>query len=528
MAINEAEVRTILDLSPICSKIIDTDCKLQYMSLAGIQRLKIRDVEEHYGREYPVDFFPPKVRADLRSCCHRAINGEKCTIETPALDTDGCEVWFSTTFVPVLDEADQIKFVIAVSVDISEEVNYRNHLEQIVVERTKEKTELQQQLFQSQKTRAIGSLAAGIAHDFNNVLNMILSTVELQKNNIQHGNVSIEGLNNCFANVVNAINRASELSGQLIGFAKKGKYDVRPINVNHLVKELDSLLRVGLKSTQKVFLNARLEAKRFVEADAVQIHQVIQNLVVNSRDAMPNGGKILISTRDAVVEQERMCYGDTIPQGRYVVISVQDNGGGIKQEILDSIFDPFFSTKTRESGTGLGLASVWGIVNNHNGFVDVKSEVNEGTTFDIYFPAVDPIGDDQTIQQVDCDQRLAIRVLVVDDELVIRQVIEEYLAAYGVEVLLASNGEEALQIYQSQSVDLVLTDLVMDSMDGLELFFEIKKLNSEANIYLMSGYHEDEKIKQLMAAGALGFLKKPFRLAELKKTIQESILLKTN
>ena len=525
MSIQESDVRTLLDLSPICNKIIDLDGKLQYMSMAGICRLKIDNVEEHYGQEYPVSFFPPDVRNDLRNCCRRAINGEHCSIETRALDTEGEEVWFSTTFVPVYDESKQIKFVIAASVDITEEVSYRNNLERKVIERTQEKTELQHHLFQSQKTRAIGSLAAGIAHDFNNVLGMILGTVEMQRFNMEQGNFSIEGLNECLVNIEDAIGRASELSGQLIGFARKGKYDVRPIDVNQLAEELGNLLRIGLKSTQKVVFETDLQAMSYVEADAVQIHQVIQNLVVNSRDALPYGGKILVTTRDVEIENETLAYGDTISTGKYVVISVRDDGIGIDPSILDSIFDPFFSTKSRDSGTGLGLASVWGIVQNHNGYVKVSSEVGKGTEFEIYFRAVDPVDETQESKPSSREQTLASRVLVVDDESVMRNIVKNYLVALGVDVVLASNGEEALRIYRNQEFDLVITDLVMDSMDGLQLFFELKKLNPNANVLLISGYHEDEKIKEAMADGALGFLKKPFQLIELQKAIQKASLI---
>lgn len=520
MSISESEVRTLLDLSPICNKIIDLDGKLQFMSLAGIKRLKITNVEEHYGKKYPFSFLPKETQDDLSGCCKRAIAGETCSIDTPAIDTDGCELWFSTKFVPVFNRSGQIKFVIASSVDISEEMKYRNHLEQMVIEKTKEKVDLQQHLFQAQKSKAIGSLAAGIAHDFNNVLSMILGNVELQQHHVQHNNFSVNGLNECFENVINAISRARELSGQLTGFAKKEQYDVRPIDVNLLVDELGSLLRQCLTSTQRIVFTTDLQAKSFVEADAGQVHQVIQNLVVNARDAMPDGGEILVSTRDTFVDNDRMSYGGTISVGKYVVLSVKDSGVGIKEEVLGNIFDPFFTTKMRETGTGLGLASVWGIIENHNGYVEVKTQLDKGTVFDIYFPAVDPVSDEKGIHEVDHVRELVSRVLVVDDEAAIRNLIKDYLATLGIDVLLASDGEEALRTYNSERVDMVITDLVMDPIDGLELYFELRKVNPEVIVYLMSGYHEDEKVKRVLADGAHGFLKKPFRLAELKNAIQ--------
>lgn len=491
------------------------------MSLAGIRRLKIANVEDHYDKEYPPEFFPFDVRRDLKKCSARAIQGESCSIESLAHDTNGEKVWFSTTFIPVFDETKSIvKFVIASSVDITNEVEHRRHLEKLVEDRTREKLEVQQHLFHAQKTGAIENLAAGIAHDFNNVLEMILASVELQRFYMENNSSSAEKLNRCFDSIENATARASELSNQLIGFAKKGKYAAKPVNVNRLIEEFTELLKLGLHWNKKIEIETALKSVNFVEADAVQLQQVIQNLVVNSRDAMPMGGEITIQTSDVFIDADQLLSGNKMPRGNYVKISVSDTGSGIEPEIMANIFDPYFTTKSRESGTGLGLACVWGIVQNHQGFLDVRSEPNVSTVFDIYFPAIEPIAELETTSQHGFSDSLAIKVLVVDDEIAIRKLLKEYLSEIGSEVIVASNGEEALDVYKSQRPDLVITDLVMDSMDGLQLYYEIRRIDPQANVYLMSGYEEDEKVNEAIADGALGLLKKPFGFKKLMKAVK--------
>jgi len=491
--------------------------------LRGVKGLKISNIEEYYGKEYPVDFFPPEIRDTLREYLQRALNGETCSVDTPANDTEGNLVWFTTTFVPVIEETGQVKFVIAASVDITEEVQYRTHLEQLVIERTKEKTELQEQLFQTQKTEAIGSLAAGIAHDFNNILGMILGNVELQQHNLKHGKFLFEDSVKSYASISKAIHRAKDLTGQLLGFAREGKYDPKPIDVNTLILEMNSLLQKGLASTRKCTCKTDLQATNFINADVNQIHQVVQNLVVNARDAMPHGGVISINTKDIIIDKSQSSFGGHIPKGEYVVISVVDHGMGIEKEVLNNIFDPFFTTKDRQVGTGLGLSSVWGIVTNHNGYVDVTSNVPKGTVFDIYFPAVEPKIDKGEGQDDIVAQVIKGRVLFVEDEEMIRNSAKEFLTKLGCDVAVASNGEKALDIYKDGGIELVITDLLMEPMDGFELFDEIRKLEPEAVVYLMSGYHQDEKVQKVLENGAKGFLKKPFRLEEIKKVIQESL-----
>jgi len=382
--------------------------------------------------------------------------------------------------------------------------------------------ELEKQFVQAQKMEAIGRLASGIAHDFNNIISLISGIAELNVHKIQNDQASPEALIDCFNNIIKATDRAKHLTGQVLGFAKKGKYNPEDMDFNIVIKELVGLLRKGFASSHHYSIEYKLEARKFIHGDANQMHQVIQNLAVNARDAMPEGGEITITTEDVTLMETFGGQFTPIPPGEYLKLAVTDTGCGIKDEDIPLIFDPFFTTKNRSSGAGLGLSTTWGIVRNHNGYIDLRTVVGKGTTFDIYFPAVDPVAV-QEIEKEPVLQKGKGKILFVDDEPILRETTAGFLKILGYDVVEAANGEEALEIYRGGGFDLVLTDLIMQPMDGAALFDEIIRFDPNVNLYVLSGFHKDEVVQSMLEKGAKGFLEKPVRFAKLEATVKTAL-----
>jgi CheY-like chemotaxis protein len=260
-----------------------------------------------------------------------------------------------------------------------------------------------------------------------------------------------------------------------------------------------------------------------VNADPVQIEQVLLNLGSNAADAMPDGGKFVILTENVTVDEENSQYHLNASPGRYVAITVSDTGGGMDQDTVAHIFDPFYTTKETGKGTGLGLASVYGVIKGHGGYIDCQSKLGQGTIFRIYLPATE-----KTDIEVDGEIGEGVfrggpeTVLVVDDEATIRDLTSETLERFGYKVLIATSGEEALEIYAdpAKQVDLVLLDLGMPGMGGHRCLREIQRIDPAAKIVIASGYSIDGQVKKTLESGAKGFIAKPYQLIDLLSTVR--------
>ncbi|MDP3980527.1 MAG: response regulator, partial [Chlamydiota bacterium] len=377
------------------------------------------------------------------------------------------------------------------------------------------KKQMETHLLQTQKMESLGQLAAGIAHDFNNILASIGGHARLCELDLLKGTYSPEQLSKRLKTILSASERAKVLIQQLLGFSRKGKYNPQDLDLNALVKEVSNLLDKGLSSVVPYQIKKDLLCTYNIYADGNQIHQVIQNLIVNARDAMPEGGTIEIRTEDCQTK-EFMGSIEKIPLGDYVKLSVCDQGYGIEKNLFSKIFEPFFTTK--EDGTGLGLSTVWGILKNHQSYIHIISDKNNGTCFELYFPSVITDKGIKVQQHVIIKQRKR-KILVVDDDPDIRYIVEEYLIGNGYDVVLASGALEAIAEYEKGDIDLVLTDLVMSPIDGSQLFNMIRKINKSALVYIMSGYYDDDRVQLMLNSGALGFIAKPFDLDYLGQTI---------
>jgi len=368
---------------------------------------------------------------------------------------------------------------------------------------------LEDQLRQSQKMEAIGTLAGGIAHNFNNLLMGIQGRSSLMLMDTADDHPFREHLGGIEA----LVREAAGLTKQLLGYARGGKYDPVPTDVNALVAKNLHMFASTRKEIEIVETYAS-DVWR-VEVDRRQISQVLLNMFVNAWQAMPDGGHLAVSTANTVLKpQAAGSYG--VDRGRYVLIRVSDTGRGMAKGTLHRIFDPFFTTKGPGRGTGLGLASAYGIVRNHNGFIDVDSDVGQGARFAIYLPATDKI-----VLSYNGTRHHVVEgsetLLLVDDEPDVLEVGRQLMARLGYTVRAAAGGAEALQIYQANpnAVDLVVLDMVMPGMSGGETFDRLRAIDPWVKVLLASGYSLEGQADQIMARGCDGFIQKPFDISEL-------------
>jgi PAS domain S-box-containing protein len=385
----------------------------------------------------------------------------------------------------------------------------------------KEKEKLQQQLLQTQKLDSIGTLAGGVAHDFNNILTVIIGLSQLVLSRTKKSDPNYNNLES----ILNSAERAAELTRQLLLFSRKQDMDFEPMNLNETVSRLRKMLDRLIGEDIKMHNDFQYDLWQ-IKADKSQIEQVITNLVVNSRDAMPGGGDLTISTENVVIDEEKAKTIPDIQPGHYVRLDVEDTGHGIDEGIREKIFDPFFTTKGRAKGTGMGLSVVHGIIKKHNGVIDVYSESGEGTIFKIYFPAMEEDDKDTTVNEYhdfDHYRGQAETILVVEDEKSFLNYLETTLTSYNYNLLCARNGEQALNLFreEKENIDLVLSDVVMPDMSGLELAEEIEKQRPELPIILSSGYSDQKVSPAEIREKGYTFIQKPYGVLKILKLLRE-------
>ncbi len=385
----------------------------------------------------------------------------------------------------------------------------------IIVRDISENKKLEFQVQKAQRMEAIGTLAGGMAHDFNNLMMGMLGNISLILYDLDESHPHYQKLKN----IEKQIESGTELTGQLLGYARKGKYESRPVNLNAVVQ--DTLL-IFSRMRKEIKTHLELSDDIFgIEADHGQIEQVLMNLYANSADAMPDGGNITVKTGNA---SHRIMDNKTYnpKHGNYVLIEIIDTGSGMDEQTISRIFDPFFTTKEMGRGTGLGLASVYGIVKGHGGYIDVTSEMGQGSTFSIYLPAMESTVKELFEEPKHIDPMKGT-VLLVDDEEVVIDVGVQMLQKFGFNVLSAANGEEALEIFERKrdEVLLVILDLIMPEMGGGEVFDRSKEIAPGVNVLLSSGYSLDSKAKDILNRGCSGFIQKPFNMNQLMEKILE-------
>ena len=394
--------------------------------------------------------------------------------------------------------------------------------EAVVVDVTEQKS-LEKQLIQAQKMEAIGTLAGGIAHDFNNILTGILGyiTIIREKPVVQQDPMLKRAINVIEKSAL----RAADLTRQLLAFARKGKYKEAVVNINNVVGEVVRLLEETLDRRIKIIANLDKSLWK-VMADEGQIYQCLLNLCLNAKDAIEGTGKIEISTHNEIVDSQQCAVGCTMPPGHYVRLDVHDDGIGMDYDTKAKIFEPFFTTKEQGKGTGLGLAMVYGIIRNHDGYIQVESSPGKGTIFRIYLVAlnVDTIkAETPSALPHSTPVKKGATILVVDDESAILDLSKDILEEYKYKVITADTGEKALNILETKrdKISLILLDIMMPGMGGKETLKRIKKIYPDIPILLVTGFTADQTAQELLKGGASGIMLKPYRKEQLIKAIED-------
>jgi PAS domain S-box-containing protein len=446
------------------------------------------------------DSFVRSVHPDDRERVQAHMRLPVCTsdeYEYRIVRPDGSIAWIVDRRFPVRDESGAVVRVAGIATDV-----------------TAQKA-LEVRLLQAEKLDSIGRLAGGVAHDFNNLLTVILNQAIMARRACEAGNTPLEEL----ALILDAARQGADVTRQLLSFARRQPFDPSLQDLNELTEGITKFLVRLLGERVKLVLSLSPDIG-VVRADSAQLEQVIVNLALNARDAMPDGGTLSIRTRRIDVDAASSTI--RVPAGSWVTIAIEDTGRGIAKADLPHIFEPFFSTKPTGEGTGLGLASCYGIMQQHGGHVLVQSVLGRGTTFELYFPHFDGESDYVAPADERAPRRGTETILVVEDDASVRASTVSTLRAHGFEVVQAADGADALQVLASDRghVDLVLTDIVMPGMDGVGLGVIVRQRHPHVHVLYTSGYPQGRELRDERGA-PLPFLAKPYVPSGLVHRVRE-------
>jgi len=625
---SESRTRAYLNNSPACTKILDPDFNLQYMSRAGIEGLHIDRIEDYYGHPYPFDFYPQSFKDMMTQNLKKAKEtGEIITQEAAVVDVDGNELWFHSTITPVHDEVGQLDYILIVSINITErkqanealresESRFRDLFEDAplgyqsldengdilelnktwckllgytkeeaigrnfgefirsdfqeqfaenfpkfksqgsiagtefemirkdgsevsisidgtiqhetdgsfkqthcVLKDITEQKSLEKQFRQAQKMESVGQLAGGVAHDFNNKLQVILGHTELALGKIDASDQVHESL----IEIQTAALHSADLTRQLLAFARKQIIAPEVLDLNATVDEMLKMLRrlIG----EDINLHWEPSAKLWpIKMDPSQIDQILANLCVNARDALEGTGNVTIETRNLPLDQTGCAiYPDCTP-GDYMQLSFSDDGCGMNEKTLKHLFEPFFTTKKLGEGTGLGLATLYGIVKQNHGFITVDSAPGKGTTFKIHLPrCTDKEVAARKAAETKPPERGQETILLVEDDAGLLDLGQQMLEGLGYTVLAAALPEEARRLSKEHpgKIDLLLTDVIMPEMNGQDLAAQLKKARPELKCIFMSGYTADVIARNNVLAEGVHFIQKPFSIPDLATKMRQ-------
>ena len=455
---------------------------------------------EGIGRMHPLDLFAGPDKALVKERIMEVFVKGSAEVEAELVTKSGKKMiyYFTGETFQVKDEP----CLIGMGIDISE------------------RKKLEEQLRKSQKMEAMGLLAGGIAHDFNNLLTGILGYANLLS--LKEG--GDPGVAKAAGIIQRSAERASQLTAQLLGFAERGKNQNVPVELGRVIASVTGVLERTQNPRIRIVTSLRPE-RGGVLGDPSQLDQVVMNLAINACYAMPDGGQLKITTEPVTLDETFCRERDWMSPGKYLLLSVSDTGVGISPENMERIFDPFFTTKAHGKGTGLGLSMVFGIVKNHGGCVDVRSEEGAGSVFRVYLPESPEGAPKETAVTDPTLPRGHGRILLVDDQEPVREVAKDMLEALGYEVITAADGLEGVSRYRDlwREIDLVILDMIMPNMSGGDCFRRMKEINPKARVVLSSGYSMDGAIQNVMNEGILAFIQKPYRLEELSRVVGTAV-----
>jgi PAS domain S-box-containing protein len=496
---SEERFRSLSENAPVVIFSLDTDGTVTYLNPAW-EKISGHGSGDFIGKPF-VDLVADKSTWSDAKAVEQLISGRKTVVDMNITIEDqfGCLRLFNTSVAANADTQGRVTGIIGLAKDITEE------------------RKLQQQLFQSQKMEAIGTLAGGVAHDFNNLLMGMQANLSLMRLDPDTARAS----NDKIQRIENQIQSGASLTRQLLGYARKGQYVVASVNINRLIEDT---LHVVQRANKNILIQSLLgEEAFFVRADRGQMEMVLLNLFLNAVDAMPDGGRLTVSCRRVTASTDAVVSASEVQIADQVEIVVSDTGMGMDSAIKDRIFEPFFTTKEVGRGSGLGLASVYGVINNHGGQIHVESAPGQGATFMLYLPATDEI-DDTGPEVPRVSQPTpsgGAKILLVEDEALIRKYCEEMLRSLNFDVMAAADGDEAVAMFRNHctDTDLVMLDMIMPGMDGFNVFKILEEIDPRVKVIITSGFSADQRTDEILSSGPHGYLKKPYTLTELAEEI---------
>jgi two-component system, cell cycle sensor histidine kinase and response regulator CckA len=497
---SEQRFRTIVESAR--DAIFLKDCDLRYTLVNPVMETLLGLRAESFINRSDEQIFRQKDTVQTTKTDQRVLNGE--IVEQEEIrQVGGKKKILHCIKVPMRDSAGRITGLCGFTRDLT---GTRN---------------LEAQLLRAQKMEAIGTLAGGISHDFNNLLQGILGYTQMLILGRKTSDPELVKLRA----IERAAKRASELTARLLAFSRKVEIHLRPVNLNPVVQQVKKLLERTIPKMIDIQLRLS-DSLHTINADTGQLEQVILNIGLNARDAMPNGGILTIETSNVHADERQQAYIPNHHAGDYVMLSISDTGHGMTQEVREHIFEPFFTTKRIGQGTGLGMAMAYGIIQNHHGHIACESQEGVGTQFKIYLPAIKMKGE-AIIEEPDlplhCGQGETL--LLVDDELFIRELTGDMLSMNGYQVLTAENGETGFELYQQHrsSIALVILDLIMPGKGGKQCMADILEVDPHAKILIASGFAVQEPSESEVLSQALGFIQKPYNFKKMLQLIREII-----
>jgi len=497
LEIEKEKFKVVVEKSPLGIALIDKNGRYFYINLKfeelfGYGLKDVPDGKAWFEKAYPDPEYRKEVMSIWKKDLKSSMVGESRprTFHVTCLDGSRKEILFRS-------------------------VTMETGVQFIIYEDVTEKMRLEAQFQQAQKMESIGTLAGGIAHDFNNLLTGIIGNVSLILLDIDSKHPHHERLKN----IEQYVQSGADLTKQLLGFARGGKYEVRPSEINELIKKSSDMFG---RAKKEVRIHTKLGTGVWtVDVDQGQIEQVLMNLYVNAWQAMPGGGDLFLQTENVILDKDYV-RPLNIRAGGYVKISVTDTGEGMDDDTRARIFEPFFTTKEMGRGTGLGLASAYGIIKNHGGIINVYSEKGHGTTFDIYLPQSAKV----SVEKKKVDGKIIggiETILLVDDEDLIVDVGKQLLEKMGYNVMVAKSGHEAIEIYKNEieKIDMVILDMIMPEMGGGEAYDRLQEIQPDVKVLLSSGYSINGQAQTIMDRGCKGFIHKPFSTLDLSKKLRQ-------
>lgn len=493
---SENKYRTVLEANPDPVIVYNMEGKVTYLN-PTFTKVFGWTLEECLGKRKEM-FIPAENRPETDVMIKRLLSGEKLSdVSTHQYTKSGDVIPVSISSAIYHDRDGNPAGTV---------VNLRD---------IREQKKMEAQIHQVQKMEAIGTLAGGIAHDYNNLLMGILGNASLMSFDFETHHPHYERLKN----IEKYVQSGADLTKQLLGLAKGGKYEVKPIDINDVIEKSSEMFS---RTKKEIRIHRNFQKDLWtVKADSNQIEQVMLNLYVNAGQAMPGGGELYLQTENITLDEDYTRHF-SVKGGHYVKISVTDTGIGMDEKTIKRIFDPFFTTKEMGRGTGLGLASAYGIIKNHGGIINASSRINKGTTFNVFLPA-----SKKKIEKDKPSDQKALKgagtVLFVDDEDMIIDVGCQILEKLGYNILTAGSGKEAIAIYETKKdeIKLVILDMIMPDMGGGETYDRLKKINPQIKVLLSTGYSINGQASEIMDRGCNGFIQKPFNVKQLSRKIRD-------